>query len=595
MNPKSPYLSYEWVLPHLDKIHIEEYSYKIPDRGRKDMRRIGITIALALFIMGFVSFPTIAQHLESRSLTISPGEIFYVGGSGPGNYTRIQDAIDNASNGDTIFIYHGTYYESVLLDKALRMEGENQTTVILDSHNEFLDGILIQSSDTTIRNMTIQNFQNFAAGSGVIITDSSLQHIVLTNLTLLNNWIGILVWNLSTDIQDIILFDITLSGNAYGVRFIRTTHCRVSHCVFITNRVGLALDSSTNDIIQNNAFHDNGLGLVGENLLHYTHTVHGNTVNGKPLLYLKNQTHLNIDKEAGQVIMVNCSNSKIHNITFNDTYFFGAYVAYGHHITIANCSFNKSSLMLDKTNDNTVIENTICNNHQQTGIGLAFADNNSILFNEFTHNDDKAVGLYFSRYNILQANIFHDNEIGIDFYTSSDHNRIYHNILRNNTQNALDECQNLWDNSSLSGGNFWGDYSGNDTNEDGIGDTTYNISGGNNQDRYPLRLPYGMTRLAVGFTPKPYRSLLSITNRGTTTALNVHWLLTINGGMLFCKRTYAGSTPPLLPGHQANLPLRFFFIGFGPVELQISAWADNAPIVTEKIHGLLIIFYFFIR
>ncbi|MBN2065256.1 MAG: hypothetical protein JW771_00415, partial [Candidatus Thermoplasmatota archaeon] len=35
---------------------------------------------------------------------ISSGTRLYVGGVGPGNYSYIQDAIDNASEGDTVFI-----------------------------------------------------------------------------------------------------------------------------------------------------------------------------------------------------------------------------------------------------------------------------------------------------------------------------------------------------------------------------------------------------------------------------------------------------------------------------------------------------------
>jgi hypothetical protein len=50
-----------------------------------------------------------AKDIE-KSQTTSKGNWLYVGGSGPGNYTKIQDAIDNASNGDTVFVFNGTYY-----------------------------------------------------------------------------------------------------------------------------------------------------------------------------------------------------------------------------------------------------------------------------------------------------------------------------------------------------------------------------------------------------------------------------------------------------------------------------------------------------
>jgi hypothetical protein len=45
------------------------------------------------------------------------------------------------------------------------------------------------------------------------------------------------------------------------------------------------------------------------------------------------------------------------------------------------------------------------------------------------------------------------------------------------------ESLNVWDNGAE--GNYWSDYTGVDSNHDGIGDTAH-IIGGNNTDRYPL-------------------------------------------------------------------------------------------------------------
>lgn len=42
------------------------------------------------------------------------GKTLYVGGSGPGNYTTIQSAINESSNGDTVFVYSGIYYDNVI-------------------------------------------------------------------------------------------------------------------------------------------------------------------------------------------------------------------------------------------------------------------------------------------------------------------------------------------------------------------------------------------------------------------------------------------------------------------------------------------------
>ncbi|MBP1662308.1 MAG: hypothetical protein H6P94_557, partial [Thermoplasmatales archaeon] len=56
-----------------------------------------------LLFLGACIVPMTAQDAE-KSFSTSSGTWLYVGGSGPGNYTKIQDAIDNASDGDTIFV-----------------------------------------------------------------------------------------------------------------------------------------------------------------------------------------------------------------------------------------------------------------------------------------------------------------------------------------------------------------------------------------------------------------------------------------------------------------------------------------------------------
>ena len=48
----------------------------------------------------------------------------YVGGTGPGNYSKIQSGINVANPGDTVFVYNGTYYEHPVIEEAIYLIGE---------------------------------------------------------------------------------------------------------------------------------------------------------------------------------------------------------------------------------------------------------------------------------------------------------------------------------------------------------------------------------------------------------------------------------------------------------------------------------------
>ncbi|MBE3136035.1 MAG: hypothetical protein IMZ43_01355 [Thermoplasmata archaeon] len=68
----------------------------------------GLTVSVILLFVGTCIIPSNAHDTEKPSQSTSRGNWLYVGGSGPGNYSTIQDAIDNASDSDTVYIYNGT-------------------------------------------------------------------------------------------------------------------------------------------------------------------------------------------------------------------------------------------------------------------------------------------------------------------------------------------------------------------------------------------------------------------------------------------------------------------------------------------------------
>ena len=88
----------------------------------------------------------------------------------------------------------------------------------------------------------------------------------------------------------------------------------------------------------------------------------------------------------------------------------------------------------------------------------------------------------------IKNNIITNNKIGIGIYDFN--NSIYHNNFINNTKQGKDSGNNTWFNKKLQQGNYWDDYNGSDTDNDGIGNNPYNITESGVQDSYPLMMPY---------------------------------------------------------------------------------------------------------
>jgi parallel beta-helix repeat protein len=136
---------------------------------------------------------------------------------------------------------------------------------------------------------------------------------------------------------------------------------------------------------------------------------------------------------------------------------------------------------------NDMFGNNITSN--QNGLGLFGSSYNSIIGNSITENNGNAVWFYNdASKNTICGNNIENNNCGLCSDRSSD-NVLYHNSFQNNTQQVNTyNSLNIWDDDYPTGGNYWSDYDGADSNSDGIGDTIYTIDA-DNIDRYPLMTP----------------------------------------------------------------------------------------------------------
>jgi parallel beta-helix repeat protein len=299
-------------------------------------------------------------------------------------------------------------------------------------------GLTLNSiNGVSIRNINVRSFI-----AGIWLSNSS--NINVANSTLTENLNAISLYSSSNNhIQGN-----NITDGTYGVYLVSSPGNFIEeNNISRTEISGVLLGAYSNqNTVSRNVFVDSGL-LVQSS---YQNSAEGNVVNGRPLVFLENASYFEITN-AGQVVLINCRQMQIENLDLAHT---------------------SVGVELWGTTNSRILDNNVTTNYY--GIWLCDSSNNSITFNNIAGN---------SR--------------GIELWWSSN-NRIFHNNVANNTYQVHDLAWedpeiplsiNGWDAGYPSGGNYWSDYEGQDSNGDGIGDTPHTIDA-NNTDRYPLMNVY---------------------------------------------------------------------------------------------------------
>ena len=212
----------------------------------------------SVILLSFILLFTVFTIPPQTRIRITNAEILYVG-SGQ-NYSAIQDAINNASSGDIIFIFNGVYYETINITKNdITLEGENKENTIIDGTSSSIENstvLIDKQSNITIKNFKIRNSNKHG------IYAQQANNIEITNCEIYDN--------LEHGINCYVLENLDINGNVIndnyndGVHLIGTTIGNIYNCNIYDNyQTGVFIDSSnkiniTDSIIENN---DNGIIL----------------------------------------------------------------------------------------------------------------------------------------------------------------------------------------------------------------------------------------------------------------------------------------------------------------------------------------------
>ena len=222
------------------------------------MKRNWLAVGIILLFIGISVIPAIAQNDEIMAPT-SRGNWLYVGGDGPGNYTKIQDAIDNSSLGDTVYVYNGIYYETVTVNvMSLTLIGENKDKTLIDARHILSTGLSIKQSFVVIQGFSILADDNWIFGNGIYVYNG------FEGIKIRDNNLSITPRGINVDGQnnyDVIENNIFYS-NFYGILLANSgdKQCTIQNNIFVGNTDGLVLGGIDNEII-NNTFR--GCGLTG--------------------------------------------------------------------------------------------------------------------------------------------------------------------------------------------------------------------------------------------------------------------------------------------------------------------------------------------
>jgi nitrous oxidase accessory protein NosD len=213
------------------------------------MKKLLIITIIVIFIVGLINFfsPTYKCQ-ETKS------NIFYVGGIGHGNYSSIQDAINNSENENIVYVYSGIYFENLLINKSITLIGEDKYSTILDGI-EIGTVITIIANNVTVNGFTIQN-------SSLDYTDCFVSGVkIYSNYNMISN-------NIITNNQ----IGISISGDACSPYFLSnfTNYTSVNNNIFdnlITGNsiFGIGIYHSTNSMIYRNNITSNKIGFINFN------------------------------------------------------------------------------------------------------------------------------------------------------------------------------------------------------------------------------------------------------------------------------------------------------------------------------------------
>ncbi len=352
---------------------------------------IGTIVAVSLLFV--VSCGT--GDAEARTITVDE--------TGGGDYRDLDDAIYQASEGDTIHVRAGNYSGEEIMGyfpDNLTIKGDDRNTTRIEITRSYV-WIWIRSNNLNISGL------NFSAAS-------------------------------ASDTQ-------IMAHKGSGINF--------RNCTFYHIETFRLSYDAWNCTIENNMFIMSHFFFNAKSPLNMSsHSIINNTFNGEPLLYLTGESNLQLSGTFGGLILVNCSNININD--WDDTNESnGIILLFSNNITIETCSIRSRGYIIDVGT---------CQDIRVSNSSIKSGDSSSYIYSWYSSRIEILNNSLLCGILILAGDdhVIHDNEIigvngmllmaslhasivgntmenmGIRFSSQSSSNlnvTNYHHVIRDNT------------------------------------------------------------------------------------------------------------------------------------------------------------------
>ncbi len=421
----------------------------------------------------------------------------------------ILGGVDAAEEGNTVTVGEGTFYEHVVVNRTINLEGKGENLTIIDGGGEECEelvwikadwcnisgfrlvnwgtspgvGIRIAGNHTLLERNTLENEES----RGIYVESSS--NSTITGNTVQDCWAGIYVRY--SDVTAVINNNVSYIGGP-GIYIRESSFNVVENNKLIENYDGMELSQVKSVYMGNNTVSNserNGVILkYSSNCVFENNSILDNSNRGFYVYDSDNSTLRNNSFSGNyKALFVTSSYCVITDNSFKDNSGNGIQLGGEHHV-ISGCNFSENGVgilfthaynniiaynsfkengialyLLDASDYNRFENNSIS---YSTGTAMRiyqYCDYNRVANNSFLQNDGVAIQFRSAWYNVIRDNTITGNKGGIEVLhlalKSSENNTANYNRIYNNREfgiNISDDC----DNRINATNNWWGHFSG---------------------------------------------------------------------------------------------------------------------------------------